>query len=452
MSTTDTPCWRNVLHHRALSIFLLGCCLSLPAPAKEPHESSRKDRHAAGAANGGRATTLGKGGVGSAARGAGGSGAGAPGLGCGRSARGVLEPGDAELNDGTWVDTYRPTLDRLTLVTLDMSADDFETYVFVVDAAGVTVAEGRSSVTLLLPPGEYAVLANNFEPLPDGEYAYELEMSCEVFPAVGCGESVQGALDPEDFELEDGTWIETYTLTLTAPTRVTASMSAPGFDPYVYVFDERDSILRQGEAPLDVVLAPGVYLLDANNLAVLPDGTYPYTLQLACAAAPTIACGRTVPGVLDASDPQFCDGSRYDTYVVRLPSPATVSFTMTSDAFDPYVLVLNEAYEDLAQGPPPVELILSGRYQYVQANSSTALPDGAYAYDLTMTCVDGGVCPGDCNGDGTVDVSDLVITVAVVLGVTPETECEAADHDQDGVMAVNDVVAAVVAARGVCAP
>ncbi len=69
-------------------------------------------------------------------------------------------------------------------------------------------------------------------------------------------------------------------------------------------------------------------------------------------------------------------------------------------------------------------------------------PD-ANNYDLNAS-IDNGSCtyPGDINGDGLVDVSDIVISVGIILGsYSPsDTELFAADVNSDGIVNVVDIV------------
>jgi len=55
---------------------------------------------------------------------------------------------------------------------------------------------------------------------------------------------------------------------------------------------------------------------------------------------------------------------------------------------------------------------------------------------------------GDCNGDGTVDIGELIAAVNVALGSAAVETCPAADGDGNGAVAVNELIAAVNAALG----
>lgn len=52
-------------------------------------------------------------------------------------------------------------------------------------------------------------------------------------------------------------------------------------------------------------------------------------------------------------------------------------------------------------------------------------------------------CLADCNGDGEVKVSELVLCVRIADGSNSLSECDAADSDRDGELAVDEVVEGV---------
>ena len=64
----------------------------------------------------------------------------------------------------------------------------------------------------------------------------------------------------------------------------------------------------------------------------------------------------------------------------------------------------------------------------------------------------GAVCPGDCNGDGQVQINELVTCVSIALETVPLTSCSACDVDGDGMVVINELVAAVNADLLGCNP
>jgi YVTN family beta-propeller protein len=60
------------------------------------------------------------------------------------------------------------------------------------------------------------------------------------------------------------------------------------------------------------------------------------------------------------------------------------------------------------------------------------------------------VCAGDCNGDGTVGINELIIGVNIALGTQPASACTAVDVDGNGMVTINELVRAVSSALNGC--
>ena len=59
-------------------------------------------------------------------------------------------------------------------------------------------------------------------------------------------------------------------------------------------------------------------------------------------------------------------------------------------------------------------------------------------------------CAGDCNGDGTITIDELVRGVSIALGSNATSACAALDDDGDGSVAINELIRAVNAALTGC--
>ena len=59
-------------------------------------------------------------------------------------------------------------------------------------------------------------------------------------------------------------------------------------------------------------------------------------------------------------------------------------------------------------------------------------------------------CVGDCNGDGTVAINELITGVNIALGSLPVSACEAIDANGNGEVAINELIAAVNNALSGC--
>ena len=60
-------------------------------------------------------------------------------------------------------------------------------------------------------------------------------------------------------------------------------------------------------------------------------------------------------------------------------------------------------------------------------------------------------CVGDCSGDGTVAINELITGVNIALGSAALDTCPAFDADADGGVAINELIAAVGALLNGCA-
>jgi len=91
-------------------------------------------------------------------------------------------------------------------------------------------------------------------------------------------------------------------------------------------------------------------------------------------------------------------------------------------------------------------LSLGGHRITVRAEDS----DGNVSTD-TVDIVVYASCAGDCDGDGTVVVAELLRAVNIALGLLPASECVAADQDENLEVSVDELVRAVDRALNGCA-
>lgn len=67
-----------------------------------------------------------------------------------------------------------------------------------------------------------------------------------------------------------------------------------------------------------------------------------------------------------------------------------------------------------------------------------------------VTTAPGASCVGDCNGDGSVTVDEILLGISIALGLRDIEDCPAFDRDGAGVVVVSDIVAAVNASLVGC--
>jgi hypothetical protein len=85
----------------------------------------------------------------------------------------------------------------------------------------------------------------------------------------------------------------------------------------------------------------------------------------------------------------------------------------------------------------------------VLGDSPTPTPTPTRSGTPTPTRGVGG-CAGDCNGDGTVDIDELITGIGIALDRYPLHLCWAVDSDEDGGVSVDEVVVGVSNALGDC--
>jgi len=82
------------------------------------------------------------------------------------------------------------------------------------------------------------------------------------------------------------------------------------------------------------------------------------------------------------------------------------------------------------------------------APSATATPVPTLTPEPSPTRAAG--CPGDCDGDGTVAITELITGVRIALGIGAIDDCESADVDRNGAVEINELIQTVLAALHGC--
>src|SRR5215471_11890411 len=79
----------------------------------------------------------------------------------------------------------------------------------------------------------------------------------------------------------------------------------------------------------------------------------------------------------------------------------------------------------------------------MHAVARRALVAFALLCSLPTVPVASAVCPGDCNGDGSVVVSEIITAVNIALGAVDVSACRAVDLNNDNMVSVNEIISAV---------
>ena len=83
--------------------------------------------------------------------------------------------------------------------------------------------------------------------------------------------------------------------------------------------------------------------------------------------------------------------------------------------------------------------------------TATATPEDTATATASATATNAApACAGDCSGDGSVAINELIAGVNIALGNSPVSSCPAFDRNGDGTVAINELIAAVNAALNGC--
>jgi hypothetical protein len=392
---------------------------------------------------------------------------------CGAAVGGNLDAADCALPaDDSSVDVYRLVLLEPLRVSVELSSTAFDPFVWVwgedckVLASNDDCTEGDFSLSCLvvdLVPGTYYVGANSFSPGESGSYTLTVDCDevnicddCDAAPLT-CGGTVNGTLEKGDCRLPaDGTFVDLYRLELAEPARVRLSLAGGGgFTPAVFVVDATCQTLGVGgvcmpadpaRACLTLDLGPGAYFVAAGATDAGEGGTYQLNAECTrdCGDSEpkgTLFCGLNVVGVRNAAD-----AAGVDLYRLEVPVDGEVTLSLESTDFDSLLLLFSAECTLLAQndfctkGSMDACLTLELEAGSYFAGVDSAPPGGEGQYILSASCPDAfGQKPGDCNQDGSCDISDAVCLLGFLfLGSPTRLPCGTGTRDDPANRALLD--------------
>ncbi|MGZ9098180.1 MAG: PPC domain-containing protein [Brevundimonas sp.] len=286
----------------------------------------------------------------------------------GGSVQGDLTEGDGKNEDGALADVYRFLGREGQRIRIDMSSEEFDTYVELLDEGGASLAEdddsgaeGTNSRLIFTLPrtGSYLVEARAFS---DSTGAYSLSIA-EVEPErapepLAFGATLQGEIGEGDPTDGDDRGYDAFTFPGREGQRIRAIMRSGDFDTYLQVAragtefqplaSDDDGLGEGTDSRLNFTLPEdGDYMLRA--LPLTADGEGLYSLELIDRGPQpqpgSLLVGATARGVLTESDATAEDNSFYDAYRLELKEDEKLLITMVSNEVDSFV-VLGRAQED----------------------------------------------------------------------------------------------------------
>ena len=283
-------------------------------------------------------------------------------LAIGGSVNGSLAEGDGKGADGATADVYQFSGQEGQRVRIDMSSEEFDTYVELFDANHVSLAEDddgaaentNSRLTFTLPrSGVYFIEARAFT---EATGAYSLSVS-EVEPekapeTLAFGSPIQGEIAETDPTDSEDRGFDAFAFSGEAGQRVQAIMRSGDFDTYLQVgragtefeaLASDDDGLGEGfDAKLTYTLPEdGDYVLRALPYDAAGQGLY--SLELVNRGQQpqpgSVLVGATARGILTEADATAEDNSYYDAYRVTLKEDEKLLITMVSNEVDSLVVV-----------------------------------------------------------------------------------------------------------------
>lgn len=282
----------------------------------------------------------------------------------GGSVDGSLAEDDGKGAGGSTADVYRFSGQEGQRVRIDMSSDEFDTYVELFDAGHVSLAEDddgadgtNSRLVYTLPrTGDYFIEARAFTE-STGRYSLSIaEVEPEKAPeALTFGSTIQGEISQADPTDGEDRGFDAFTFQGVAGQRIQAIMRSGDFDTYLQIgraggefsaLASDDDALGEGtDSRLSYTLPEdGHYVLRALPLG--SEGKGLYALELIDRGPQpqpgSVLVGVTARGILTEADATAQDNSFYDAYRVTLKADEKLRITMVSNEVDSFLVVGRE--------------------------------------------------------------------------------------------------------------
>lgn len=223
---------------------------------------------------------------------------------------------------------------------------------------------------------------------------------CDKVQALAIGAIFNGTLTAADCKLPDNTAVQGFVFTIATSRVLEIEMTSAAVDPYLLVIDANSNVVAEDDdsgpgsgARVLRLFAPGSYLILANTYDANTYGNFSITLRdapAACSSAKPTTLPFTVSVSLNGNNScRLNDDSFLDRYDLNVTSNTKMRIDMTSTALDPYVYILDQngnpvAQDDDSGGGLNARLditLQAGRYIVL----ASAQPQQTGPYTLTIT-------------------------------------------------------------------
>lgn len=280
----------------------------------------------------------------------------------GATVQGELTEGDGKSESDTPADAWRFEGREGQRIRIDMTSDEFDTYLELFDENRVTLDEdddggpegANSRITFTLPrTGSYIVEARAFAE-DMGAYSLSIE---EVQPdrvpePIAFGASLQGEIGDGDPRDDDDRGYDAFTFSGVEGQRIQAIMRSGDFDTFLQVgkadgeftplASDDDGLMEGTDSRLNYTLPEdGTYVLRALPLGSEGEGLYALELiDRGPQPQPgSVLVGSTAWGTLTANDATTDSNSHYDAYRITVREDEKLLITMVSNDVDSFVVI-----------------------------------------------------------------------------------------------------------------
>ncbi|HYC97894.1 PPC domain-containing protein [Brevundimonas sp.] len=283
----------------------------------------------------------------------------------GATVEGELTESDGKSESDTPADAYRFEGREGQRVRIDMTSEDFDTYVELFDENRVSLDEDDdggpegtdSRLTFTLPrTGSYIVEARAFSEAT-GDYSLSItEVEPDRAPdSIPFGASLQGEIGESDPRDDEDRGYDAFTFSGREGQRIQAIMRSGDFDTFLQVgkadgefsalASDDDGLMEGTDSRLNFTLPEdGDYVLRASPLGSDAKGLYALELiDRGPQPQPgSVLVGATAWGALTETDATTDSNSHYDAYRVTLREDEKLLITMVSNDVDSFLTVGRE--------------------------------------------------------------------------------------------------------------
>ena len=280
---------------------------------------------------------------------------------------------------------------------------------FAVTAGGgsVTGSPATSNATGVATVGSWTLGANTgantltatVGSLPVVTFTATATDPCDAVVPLAPGTTSNGALATTDWELDNGSFFDAYSLTIANANAFRFTQASTAFDAYLYLLTSSAALIAENDddvglnSGIKALLPAGAYLVGASSLAAAATGAY--TVSSATTATSVVNCedvyvvrGLTTTQTVANTD---CQDLTFfgDSFWIFLAGGQSVTIRHASTAFDAFLELYDGsdtvvASNDNAIGTDAQIVYTPTTAGYHRIFASTAASGATGAYTLTL--------------------------------------------------------------------